>query len=1103
MGSMSKAENKRAGAALVVGISAYSHEGVAPLELAAADARAVARILADAEVCNFPTENVVLLTDDKADRDALVEHLSGWLPEKGQGQDVVVVYFAGHGTVKKIGPREEGYLLPHDANPDRPATRGILMGDVSRWLESIDARAVIVCLDCCHAARAATRGGNPKTASARGLGLQPALLPGLSGASRFLLASCKENEYSFESQQHKHGLFTYYLLKGLQGEADENRDGKVGVGELFEYVAREVGRESVEKFGMVQTPWAVAGHGAGVYLAEPQGRVEPNAPDDLEDLWDEDRAEAVQRLTGLMSEPGEETLRPALRLLRQKPDVVALPFLFRVLAVPIESLQQRARAAIDALGWEKTARFIEEQARKADRDVMEVLVEGLGAFEAGENVVALLDRLASVLRDKLRERAIHHLGRKKLGQELEKTRELFRQHHSPYELQKVLGQGSLAAAYLAQHRVTDARAVVRVLRPELAADPAIRGAFIDLARRSFPMSHQNLVRLHDVQVFPEHGLYYIIRDHIEGVTLQKLVVSEKFEVPQILRLLRELAQALTPWHEAGFPHGGVKPSNIFVQAHHRIVLGDPSLPPRDLPMNHERLAYDFRYAASEMIRKGGTAGPPADVYALGCVAFELLCGQPPFVSDDPFELAHHHQATPANRPSARGAAVGPTVDSFVLRLLAKSPADRYADAAELLIALEELRSPPKQPDPPPPPPPIVREHGIPRPTDTMDSMMTPPPAPTVYPSTGGALLSGRSSRVCGTLHTVGAPDDADLSVYRPVPEPARFAIPGYEIFAELGRGGMGVVYKARHIALNRLVALKMTLMGPHAGQQETTRFRIEAEAIARLSHPCIVQVYEIGDHDGRQYFAMEFCEGGSLDRKLKGEPLPPGDAARLLAQLAGGVAAAHAHQVIHRDLKPSNILFARSDTSSRGEETPKIVDFGLARRMDESALSITGQVLGTPSYMAPEQAAGRTRDVGVHSDIYGLGAILYETLSGRPPFRAASPTETLLQVLESDPVPIRQLNPSVPRDLETICLKCLQKDPHKRYPSASALEQDLLRFLGAEPISARPVGRFERLWRWCKRNPAIALMMCLLIVVVVSASVVILSLLMQLQHTTP
>jgi serine/threonine-protein kinase len=293
-------------------------------------------------------------------------------------------------------------------------------------------------------------------------------------------------------------------------------------------------------------------------------------------------------------------------------------------------------------------------------------------------------------------------------------------------------------------------------------------------------------------------------------------------------------------------------------------------------------------------------------------------------------------------------------------------------------------------------------------------------------------------------------------------------ISDHEVLEVLGHGGAGVVYKAWHLRLDRPVAVKMLLAGPFARPQELERFVREARAAAGLNHPNIVQIYEVGNAEGRPYFTMEFVEGGSLAQKLAGAPQPVRQAAALTATLAETVQVAHQHGIIHRDLKPANVLLT-------GEGIPKIADFGLARRLEEEGgPTQSGIPLGTPSYMAPEQAGGKTSAIGPAVDVYALGAILYELLTGRPPFRGESGAETVQQVLHREPVPPLQLNAAVPRDLETICLECLQKTPQHRYATALELAEDLGRFQRGEPIAARPVSRAERVVRWARRKPTAA-----------------------------
>jgi serine/threonine protein kinase len=328
---------------------------------------------------------------------------------------------------------------------------------------------------------------------------------------------------------------------------------------------------------------------------------------------------------------------------------------------------------------------------------------------------------------------------------------------------------------------------------------------------------------------------------------------------------------------------------------------------------------------------------------------------------------------------------------------------------------------------------------------------------------------------------VGAPESTQGHPSLPAaPSLLPSSVPGYEILQELGRGGMGVVYQARQVQLDRLVALKMILAAPLSADLE--RFRTEGGAVARLRHPNIVQIYEVGEHAGRPYLVLEHIEGGTLADKMNGAPLPPREAASLLLPLADAVQHAHQAGILHRDLKPANVLLstvgqapspvsAEKDRRERLSYVPKITDFGLAKRLDvEGGQTQTGSVLGTPSYMAPEQAEGRLADVGPATDVYALGATLYEMLTGRPPFTGTTVLEILEHVRTLDPVPPRALQPGVPRDLEVICLACLQKRPADRYDSAAALAEDLQNFLAGEAIRARPPNLLDHFRRQLSRR---------------------------------
>jgi lipoprotein NlpI/predicted Ser/Thr protein kinase len=339
-------------------------------------------------------------------------------------------------------------------------------------------------------------------------------------------------------------------------------------------------------------------------------------------------------------------------------------------------------------------------------------------------------------------------------------------------------------------------------------------------------------------------------------------------------------------------------------------------------------------------------------------------------------------------------------------------------------------------------------------------------------------------QLTGSYHP-GAPEPTLSYPRLPVPEagPGLRQIAGYQVTGELGRGGMGVVYKAWQVQLKRTVALKMILPGAAPDADQVARFRREAEAVARMHHPNIVQIYEIGEHEGLPFFSLEFVDGGNLASQLRRSTRPPREAAELVETLARAMEAAHQNGIIHRDLKPANVLLM-------ADGTPKITDFGLAKKLDEGAgPTVSGAIMGTPSYMAPEQAAGKTRLIGPAADIYALCAILYEMLTGRPPFKGPSLMETLAEVVSREPVSPSQLQPKVPRDLETICLKGLRKDLRQRYASARELAEDLRRFLEGRPIRARPVPTWERAYRWVRRRPTQAALIAASVLALLAGSV--------------
>jgi eukaryotic-like serine/threonine-protein kinase len=348
----------------------------------------------------------------------------------------------------------------------------------------------------------------------------------------------------------------------------------------------------------------------------------------------------------------------------------------------------------------------------------------------------------------------------------------------------------------------------------------------------------------------------------------------------------------------------------------------------------------------------------------------------------------------------------------------------------------------------------------------------------------GATISAESPRgFCGVcLFKTGLGDFADGKIESGIAASVPIDFGDYELLEEIGRGGQGVVYRARQKSLNRTVALKVIGLGQWSSAPHLRRFRRDAEAAASLEHPQIVPIYEIGERDGSCYFSMKFVEGGQLDQVVRRQPISIRRAAELLVKIARTVQFAHEHGILHRDIKPGNILLDKSGQ-------PHLSDFGLARLVEqESTITNSFDVLGTPSYMAPEQAAGRTKELTPAADVYSLGAVFYQLLTGQPPFAGGTTYETVRLVLETEPRQPRLVNPKIDRDLSTICLKCLEKDPKRRYLAAAELAEDVERWLQHEPIRARPTGFFTRGRKWVRRNPTSTLLAASLIALTAAAA---------------
>jgi serine/threonine protein kinase len=624
------------------------------------------------------------------------------------------------------------------------------------------------------------------------------------------------------------------------------------------------------------------------------------------------------------------------------------------------------------------------------------------------------------------------------------------------------------------------------------------------------------------------GAWFLASELVEGTDVGEFLAGEPLPILAAAQLMETLARAVHHAHQLGLFHGDLAPADVLLT---------PSRPPRfvDAELGHlcdesgrELLPKITGFGVLGRRAPGRSWPSPvdADVFALGSILFELLTGDPPR------DAASGGRSVAA--PSARNPKVPKDLESICLGCLESDPARRIPDAGVLADALRQFldtfvtqfqcsrcNTTLKSTKPLRVGTTVIRcprcgERSLVEPVggkarsplsvdqpERQAPASTPRPARTNPPAPGRAPASRRALGPV-TPAPVPGPDRGRTrsharteGLFPSFPSPTPPSTPSgsrlaglptvgeYVLLSELGRGGMGVVYKAKHQTLKRVVALKMIHIDSEDDEQYLARFQSEAEAVARLHHPNIVQIFEVGEADGATYLALEFVAGGTLKSRLDGRPQPVRAAAQLVQLLARAVHAAHQRGIIHRDLKPANILLQPAPLTENWHVTsreaieatevygvPKVNDFGLAKRIDADDDPVRyGDVVGTPLYMAPEQARGQDEEIGPAADVYSLGVLLYEMLTGRPPFISESSVDVLRQVLFDPPVPLRRLRRSLPRDLEAICLRCLEKDPRLRYPSAQALADDLGCFLDAEPIRARPAGPVERLWNWSLKNP--------------------------------
>jgi len=1164
---MPSASGQRVGVALIVGVGKYQSDRFQRLPYASRDARAMDQLLVDPDVCGFPRDRVALLTDRNARRDEILKYLSKWLPERSRGADIAVIYFACHGTQQQIGRDDEGYLLPHDADPNNVVVHGVAMGEVAHLMDAVEAKAAVVILDCCHAGHVLTRDGATVRSPFRDMTIKPNVFEKLSAKNRFLIASCDEGQKSIEVVDLKHGLFTYHLLRGIRGTADRDRDGMVGVAELFNYVSGAVARDARDKFKAEQNPWVRGTWTDEIFISSPKRgpRVQNSRTRTLDQLWEELGPDvAMEELERQLLERDESWLRSVLGFLKTRRDPVAIPFLIRCLAHRSVAIRRVAKIHVQGYGWESVAATSGDLARKAESTQgalrVDFLLEGLTAIEANPDVVGLLERLVNLLKSgKLKDKAISLLDHKRLSVDLERVRSLFRETQSKYRIEKVLGPGMFTAAYLATHIRSGKLAVVRVLRPQFVSDDTVRSRFYDVSDRSFRCVHYHLVHTRDFEAIPERQIYYTVRDYIEGVTLQDVLKKGKrFDPLQALEILRQTLEALTPVHRDGGCHGGIKPSNVFLCGDDRVhvILGDLGL--GVVYLHLDRLSYDYRYAAPEMFQGVDGLSPRSDLYSFGCLGYELLCGAPPFTSDKASALMVKHLREQPPLPSQRGSPLGGLGDSFFMRLLAKNPSLRFRNIEETLQALNLVMR--GAVDAPPEPgassisilgqdslsgydplrsivalkrgagarPPTALESKHPQEDEGREvKHSTEPPSHGRDESSETNALAGTpNSPATSDIHASDESESDDAGTFKsyapkaskraetdpsendgrtwsdeldrevstveayqwdaappPVFEAGRVVFDKYRLLNKLGEGGMGEVWLVENIQLERQSALKLIKQEIALNDKGWSRFEREARLMAKLTHPNAVAVYDFKRTSSIGYIEMEFVRGQSLDKYLagfKGQPMTLLWTSQILEQLCSVLQEAHGYSdekrgksqpIIHRDLKPSNLMLAENKPPG---QNLKVLDFGIAKMIeDEGSSEVTGagDFVGTPAYMSPEQIRGGminegTGEIDGRSDLYSVGVLLYQFLTGSLPFKEMSKMAVLAAHLSNKPLPMKDANPEarVPARVERLVMSCLEKEPDQRPKSAQELAE---RFRAAVDEAMTPDGAssgISRLW---------------------------------------
>lgn len=733
-----------------------------------------------------------------------------------------------------------------------------------------------------------------------------------------------------------------------------------------------------------------------------------------------------------------------LREIRDTRNTDDMPFVFQCLTHDDKGVCGRAMKIVRQIGWDDIEPLISGVVKRGDRDDIQRLLNGLSAIEATDDTVAALQMMSELIDGDIRIRALDLTERKRLGLQLDNLAKLFSDFHQPFELKNALGCGLFTASYLGRNKMSGDKLVVRVLKPDLVLRDDIRILFMELLNRSIKYTHGSLARTNFVNQFPKDNIYFCVRDYIDGVSLQKILdTGRRFDLHKVIEILRVMTSALAPIHTAGELHGGVKPSNIFLDDDNRVILGDPSLPIYLVPPSVDRLAYDYRYTAPESFQPSQLQSPAADYYSLGCVAYELLCGQPPFSSDNPFRLAGLHRDKEVAPPSRINQSLSKEVDDTLMKFLEKEEKNRPANVEDIFRMLDDLD--PERVG--------SRRHQIASTTilerDAREGIPDDMTRFEMLPSNDMGV-----DVVPAEPRGPGAIDPQTGTGWR---EPAeiqdRFFPMGHVIRERfvieevIGEGGMGVVYKARDLrkeeAQDRAphVAIKVLNEDFMRHPQSVIALQREAKKSQKLAHPNILNVYDFDRDQDCVYMTMELLDGEELGKMLKryqSSPMPADNVLQIVEGMSNALSHAHGSGIIHSDFKPSNVFVDKNNVAT-------VLDFGIARVvkqrevLDDVNTVIDISTLGalTPAYASLEMIEG-FEPPDPRDDIYALACITYQMLSGSHPFERIQADQACKAGIK--PKRIENLNRSQWRGL----LHGLEFKRDKRTASAHQFLADVL-----------------------------------------------------------